>query len=302
MNALLEHLLSRPSTKEPISSLAELASRTETLTFASTVDRAAAAGFAADRLGYAFAGGYRAALARLIPDLTGSACLCATEEGGAHPKFIRTALTQAEGGWRLTGKKAWVTLGTEAKELLVVATTGADPKGRNVLKLVRVPADRAGITLIAKDATPFAPEIPHAEAVFDAVVVSSAEILPGDGYELYLKPFRTIEDTHVLAAALGYVLSVARSGAWPRVLIEQIVCVLLVLREIGAADPSRAETHIALSGAFQLARRIFGEAEAHWATSADPEERARWERDKVLLDVAEKARTLRIEAAWARPR
>ncbi len=284
--ALLEHLLS--SSPAPH--------------FSSTVDQAASAGFNADRLGYAFAGGYRAALARLIPGLTSRACLCASEEGGAHPKLIRTTLTpesDGAGGWRLTGKKTWVTLGTEAEELLVIATTGADAQGRNVLRLARVPAHRAGVTLVAKEATPFAPEVPHAEAVFDSVALSANEILPGDGYERYLKPFRTIEDTHVLAATLGYLLSVARRAAWPRAVVEQTIGVLLSLREIGAAEPSRAETHLALSGAFQLARRIFAETDPLWA-SADPEESARWQRDKVLLEVAEKARALRIEAAWAR--
>ncbi|MEO6418209.1 MAG: acyl-CoA dehydrogenase family protein [Polyangiaceae bacterium] len=285
MNALLEHLLS--SSPAP--------------RFDSTVDQAASAGFMADRLGHAFAGGYRAALARLIPGLTSRACLCATEHGGAHPKFIRTTLTATDGGWRLTGKKTWVTLGTEAEELLVIATTGTDAQGRNMLRLARVPANRAGVTLVEKEATPFAPEIPHAEAMFDSVVLSAEEILAGDGYELYLKPFRTIEDTHVLAATLGYLLSVARRGAWPHAFVEQTLCVLLSLRELGAGDPARRETHLALSGVFQVARRILGEADVHW-TSADPEERARWERDRVLLEVAEKARTLRTEAAWARPR
>lgn len=286
MIALLEHLLSSSPAPQ----------------FSSTVDQATAAGFKADRLGYAFAGGYRAALVRLIPGLTARACLCATEQGGAHPKFIRTTLTPdggGAGGWRLTGKKAWVTLGTEAEELLVIATTGTDAQGRNMLRLARVPADRAGVSILAKEATPFAPEIPHAEAVFDSVALSTNEILAGDGYELYLKPFRTIEDTHVLAATLGYIFSVARRGAWPRAVIEQTIGVLLALREIGAADPSRSETHIALSGVFQLARRIFAETDPLW-TSVTPEERERWERDKVLLEVAEKARALRIEAAWAR--
>jgi hypothetical protein len=66
-----------------------------------SIDRAIAGGVRADRLGFAFAGGYAAALAALVPGLTGIAALCATEEGGAHPRAIHTRLEAN----RLTGKK-----------------------------------------------------------------------------------------------------------------------------------------------------------------------------------------------------
>ena len=39
----------------------------------------------------------------------------------------------------------------------------------------------------------FVPEISHAEVELDRVKVSDADVLPGDGYDDYLKPFRTIE-------------------------------------------------------------------------------------------------------------
>src|SRR5438094_653029 len=98
MIALVTHLLDPSPARAPIASLVEFAARVSALhRFDATIDRAAAAGFAADRLGYAFAGGYRAALARLVPAVTGSACLCATEAGGGHPRFIRTTLAPREG-------------------------------------------------------------------------------------------------------------------------------------------------------------------------------------------------------------
>jgi acyl-CoA dehydrogenase len=304
MIPLVAHLLDGSPARAPIASLADFASRIADLApggrFEGTIDRAAAAGFAADRLGYAFAGGYRAALARLVPAVTGNACLCATEPGGAQPRFIRTALTAlagADGAWRLTGTKTWVTLGTEADELLVVASIGVDAEGKNRLKVVRVPASRSGITLRAKEASPFAPEIPHAEASLTDVAVSAAEVLEGDGYDAYLKPFRTIEDAHVLAATLGYLVAVARANDWPRAFIEQAITTLVALREIGAADPSRRETHIALAGALAFVRRLVEGADAHWPRAGE-DERARWQRDRPLLEVAEKARGMRSEAAW----
>ena len=87
-----------------------------------TVERAAVGGLAACCVGWAFACGYEAALARLDPEATrdGSlAALCATEEGGGHPRAIRTTLTPSSGRYALTGRKAWVTLGAEAAVLLV---------------------------------------------------------------------------------------------------------------------------------------------------------------------------------------
>ena len=69
-------------------------------------DQALLGGFAADRLGYAFASGYQAALRALVPDLPPDrvASLCVTERGGASPRAITTLLTaRAEGGYRLDG-------------------------------------------------------------------------------------------------------------------------------------------------------------------------------------------------------
>src|ERR1700710_1780230 len=66
---------------------------TAALAAASTVDRAIAGGFAADRPAWAFASGYHEALQRLVPALGGArAALCASEDAGAHPGAIKTAL------------------------------------------------------------------------------------------------------------------------------------------------------------------------------------------------------------------
>ena len=182
-----------------------------------TLDRAALAGFAADRLGFAFVGGYGAALAQLVPSIAPRACLAATERGGAHPRAILTTLSEpdaATGARLLDGEKTWITLGTLATELLVVARLGGPREareGKGSLRVVRLPAARAGITLREGVATPFAPEVPHAEARFEGVSVAPEELLEGDGYDEYLKPFRTIEDVHVLGATLGYLVRVART-------------------------------------------------------------------------------------------
>lgn len=273
--------------------------------FVSSIDRAILAGFSADRIGYAFAGGYRAALSRLVPSIAHHACLAATEEGGGHPRAIRTTLrphpTVAE-AFVLDGKKLWVTLGTEADELLVVASTG-EADGRNTLRVVRVPAHREGVTLIPREPAPFAPEIPHSEAVFTHVQIAPNEVLPGDGYDAYLKPFRTLEDLHVLAGLVGYLVSMGRRHEWPNAALEELVMLALALRATLPLDPSKSETHVVLGGLFTRVHAFLANAEADGSMAKlSIEERDRFTRDRPLLMVAGRARGMRLEAAWRRLR
>jgi acyl-CoA dehydrogenase len=265
-----------------------------------TIDRATLGGLAASGVGWAFASGYEAALARLDPDGTKDgalAALCATEDGGGHPRAIRTTLTPngEVGSYALTGRKAWVTLGAEAEVLLVVATTGLDAQGRNRLRVARVPATRAGVRLEAGSVTPFAPEIGHARAVFEEVRVGDADLLPGDGYATVLKPFRTIEDAHVMAALLGWAIGVGRRSGWERAWLDEAVMLVVALRGIGAAPPSEPGTHVALAGALASTKRLLGAGA--WDRAAGPV-RAGWERDRPLLDIASNVRAARHEAAW----
>ncbi|MGD0527352.1 MAG: acyl-CoA dehydrogenase family protein [Polyangiaceae bacterium] len=266
-----------------------------------TIDRAALGGLAASGVGWAFACGYEAALARLDPIAASDAsltALCATEEGGGHPRAIRTALTprgDEAGGYTLTGRKSWVTLGVEAEVLLVVASLGLDAQGRNRLRVARVPSARDGVRLDPGGTTPFAPEIGHARAVFDAVAVDEGELLPGDGYTTVLKPFRTIEDAHVMAGILGWGIGVARRSAWERAWIDEAIALVVALGAIGAASPSDPGTHIALAGAIDATKRLLDAAA--W-DRVEPAVRAGWERDRPLLDVASTVRAARLEAAW----
>ena len=252
----------------------------------------------ADGVGWAFAAGYEAALTRLDPQgmrggVLGS--LCATEEGGGHPRAIRTTLTRREGAFVLSGRKSWVTLGDAAEVLLVVASLGADPRGRNRLRVARVPADRQGVTVSEAPPLPYVPEIAHAQATFDDVAIGESELLPGDGYDDGLKPFRTIEDIHVMAAVLGWAIGVGRANEWPRSWLDEALSLVMMFHATSDAPPLSPETHVVLAGAQSLARRLLDEAP--WAR-CDEGTRARWERDRPLLGVAKGVREARLEAAW----
>jgi alkylation response protein AidB-like acyl-CoA dehydrogenase len=263
-------------------------------------EAAALCGWAADRLGFAFAGGYHAALRRLLPELDAIAAtaLCATEEGGAHPRAIRAALARApDGAWTLSGHKRWVTLGGAASSLLVLGVAGEDACGRKDLRLARLDAAAPGVRVVPLPPTAFVPEIPHAEVHFDAARVEA--LLPGDGWERWVKPFRSVEDLHVYAAQLGYLLGVAQRARWPEATREALLAALAATHALSAEDPAAPALHVALAGLLDGSRRWLEELEPLWQ-AAEPAERARWERDRPLLAVAGRARAARRERAWQR--
>ncbi len=256
-------------------------------------------GFHADRLGFAFVAGYEAALFALVPELdrTRPVALCATEAGGGHPRAIRTRIEPAADGFRLFGEKTFVTLGDRASTLLVVATSGVGSEGKARLVVARVEASSAGLTLSTLPPLPFCPEVGHAKIALEDVWVRAEDVLAGDGYDRYLKPFRTVEDVHVHAAVLAHVLGVGARHGWPLALREEIASLLAALAAIAGSDPSAPETHAALAGTLRLARRLLDECEPRWAeVGADAGER--WKRDRALLAVAEKVRAARLESAW----
>jgi hypothetical protein len=247
-------------------------------------------------MGYAFAGGYSEALRALVPGLEGITALCATEQGGNHPRAIETTLTPDGDDFRLNGTKKWATVASEASALLVVASVGRDGD-KNRLRVVRVPVWADGVTLRDASAA-FVPEIPHSEVELVNVPVSARDVLPGDGYDDYLKPFRTVEDVHVHAALLGYLVGVARRHAFEPALVEALLVSAVATRGLAGADMKAATTHLALAGLLDQITRIVAEVERAWAAKPG-EEWTRWQRDRVLLQVASKARGARRERAWA---
>jgi len=259
-----------------------------------SIDRAAAGGFSMDRLGYAFVAGYRAALRAIDPSLS-RASLCATEEGGAHPRAIRTTLASRDGAFALDGTKTFATLASFADVLLVVASRGEGKDGRKSLQIARIPRTREGVTVADRAPLAFAPEVPHARVTFANVRVAPDEILEGDGYERVLKPFRTIEDLHVAASSVGYVVRLARGeGGEGRRVVERALAALAALRELSRA-PLGAPVHVALAGALGEAVAIARDVRLDRAPEIV---RARWQRDCPLLTVAQTVREMRLEAAW----
>src|SRR5262245_47959834 len=149
---------------------------------ASPAALAIAGGFAADRVAWAFASGYQAALRALLPELPHHtlAAFCVTEAEGNRPRHIRTTIApQPDGTLRIDGAKRWTTLGPASTQMLVVgalpALAGSTAPS---LRLARVPADTPGLVLQAMPPTRFVPEVPHAQVLMQDVRVAADAMLP----------------------------------------------------------------------------------------------------------------------------
>jgi hypothetical protein len=268
---------------------------------ADPIDRAVAGGFSSDRAGHAFVAGYQSALSSLFGDPLSAelGSFCATEKGGNRPRAIEATLENASGGRVLRGEKVWSSVATMAGVLFVVASAGVSAEsGRKDLRVVRVAVHERGVRIEPMPPAPFIPEIGHARIVFDAVAVADRDVLPGDGYERYVKAFRTVEDLHVHAALLGYAIGVARRLAMPRDVVEALCHAVVGTVALARRSPVAPETHIALAGALQENSRSLRDLELHWERIGG-DEWSRWQRDRAIIEVAAKVRDARLARAWS---
>ena len=304
--AALDHCLSAPTAVPPLDSVdqwwpgwAALAAQQS-----SPMAQALRGGFAADRVGWAFAAGYQSALRTLVPSLPvqALAAFCVTEEGGNRPRDIRTLITPgAGGGFTVSGAKRWTTLGPQGTLLLVTGRlAGAATDERPALKVALVRADQPGVTVVPMPETAFVPEVPHARIQLQDVAIEPSSLLPGDGYDTYVKPFRTLEDIHVTAAVLAYLLREARARGWPADLRERLAAGLSTLAMVAQSHRDAPTTHVALAGALHWAAALYDEAGALWATTPEDPASRRWLRDAPLFAVAAGARQQRAARAWER--
>jgi alkylation response protein AidB-like acyl-CoA dehydrogenase len=265
-------------------------------------ERAVLGGVEADRLAWAFASGYQAALRALDPSLPDDAiaALCVTEEGGNSPRAIRTTLTPHHEGFSLDGEKRWATLGPEGGLFLVIAREAGSGDERASLKAVKINAGTRGLCITTMTSTAFVPEVPHARIKLDGIEVPASAVMEGDAYVRYVKPFRTIEDIHVQAACIAYLVAEARRRDWPQAWLAQAILVLHQLEVLAGLDPLASETHVALGAALERSEKLIGEADRLWATQPNHAAAGRWIRDRPLFSIAAKARAQRLAAARAR--
>lgn len=261
--------------------------------FTEPFDRAVAAAFGADTVGWAFASAYVEALRGLFEGALDEAlvhALCVTEETGNSPKAIETTLE----GATLNGTKTFITMGTEANRLIVLAHRKHESESpRKDLVLVAIDARAPGVEMQELPAMPFVPEIPHARVTFRDAKSTPAELFVDNAWDDYVKPFRTVEDVFVFGAVLSWLLRLAR---WTHQveLVSRLTALIGSAREVSGLDPKSPATHLAFAGLDKLAQEA---VEMFDWTVVDEATRTSWERDRGLLRVAGKARAARLDLA-----
>lgn len=239
--------------------------------------------------GLAFLAGYQAALRALWPAAPWSlGALCVTENKSTRPADMATRLQ----GLHLSGRKDFVTA-AEAADWLLVAARCEEAGGPVRLALGVARNGAPGVRIEPLPALPLMPDIGHARLHLDH---ASCELLPGDGWDAYVKPFRSIEDVHVLSAVSAWLYGVGQDSAWPQALQLRLLGLLAGCAEVARQCPSAPASHVLLAGLFAQFAALRGEVDAAMA-SGPAEWAALWQRDRNLLEIARTARAKRLEKA-----
>jgi hypothetical protein len=149
------------------------------------------------------------------------------------------------------------------------------------------------------DPLPFVPEIEHGTVILTNVLVVNDRILPGDGYTCYVKPFRIIEEIHVMASLLGYLIRLAFQYSLGQSLIEQQLAMLVVAQSMAESDLESAQTHIIFAGFRHQLNRFISDLQP-CLTQLPAKVRENWLRDRSILKIAEQARIKRLANAWSK--
>lgn len=274
--------------------------RIDTDSFVTAVD----AGLVAGQLAFCFAGGYQAALRRMLPALPDNAfaALLLSEGKRQRPDELLTTLTPlGDGRYRLDGDKSYVTGGDAADPLLVVARHGVAPDGRVQTALVILPPTLPGISCVDRTDVGFLAALPHGRAKFAGVVVEAAMIARGDGWIDYARPFRTLEDVHVSAAVAAYLLVNSLRRGFPDALSAALFSCLVRLGDCAQRAATDPVGHLLLAGAERELQQAA--AQVNDLVAGQDDEFVRdWRANHLLVALAAPARMARLGKAMAQLR
>lgn len=241
--------------------------------------------------GLAFLVGYQAALRMLWPSAPLSlGALCATEQRSLRVADMQTRLRDL----RLSGRKDFVTAG-DAADWLLVAARSEEPGEVPRLNLAVVYPGEPGVRLEKLASMPLMPDIGHGRLFLDNAL---CELLAGDGWDAYVKPFRTLEDIYVLSAMTAWLFGVGQDSDWPQSLQLRLLALLTGCAEVSRQAPNNPAGHVLLGGLFAQFDGL--KAEVNQAlTDGPPEWAAMWQRDQAVMDLAAGARGKRLAKALA---
>lgn len=241
--------------------------------------------------GLAFLVGYQAALRMLWPSAPLSlGALCATEQRSLRVADMQTRLHDL----RLSGRKDFVTAGDAADWLLIAARSEA-PGDDPCLSLAVVYPDEPGVRVEKLAAIPLMPDVSHGRVFLENAL---CELLAGDGWDAYVKPFRTLEDIYVLSAMSAWLYGVGQDSDWPQALQLRLLALLAGCAEVSRQAPNNPCGHVLLGGLFAQFEGL--KAEINQALAEGPPQwAAMWQRDQAVMDLAAGARAKRLAKALA---
>ena len=144
-------------------------------------------------------------------------------------------------------------------------------------------------------ALPLMPEVGHARLHLDQAL---CERLAGDGWDAYVKPFRSLEDLYVLAALCAWLYGIGRTHGWSQTLMLRLLALLGGCAEGSRHSAESPLTHLLLGGLFaqfgelrEEINKALADSEGEWANL--------WMRDQGILDIASAARAKRLAKAWS---
>ncbi|KAB0505895.1 MULTISPECIES: acyl-CoA dehydrogenase middle domain-containing protein [Pseudomonas] len=241
--------------------------------------------------GLAFLVGYQAALRMLWPSAPLSlGALCATEQRSLRVADMQTRLRDL----RLNGRKDFVTAG-DAADWLLVAARSEEPGEAARLNLAVVYPGEPGVRLEKLAPMPLMPDIGHGRLFLDNAL---CELLAGDGWDAYVKPFRTLEDIYVLSAMTAWLYGVGQDSDWPQTLQLRLLALLAGCAEVSRQAPNNPVGHVLLGGLFAQFDGLKAEVNQALA-DGPPQWAAMWQRDQTVMDLAAGARGKRLAKALA---
>ncbi|MGO4000044.1 acyl-CoA dehydrogenase [Pseudomonas fluorescens] len=239
--------------------------------------------------GWAFLVGYQAALRMLWPSAPLSlGALCATEQRSLRPADLQTRLSDL----RLSGRKDFVTAGDAADWLLIAARSEEEGESPRLSLAVVYPGE-PGVRLEKLAPLPLMPDISHGRVFLEGAL---CELLAGDGWDAYVKPFRTLEDIYVLSAMSAWLYGVGQDNGWPQALQLQLLALLAGCAEVSRQPPSSSAGHVVLAGLFAQFDSLKVAIDQAFAAGS-PEWAALWQRDQAVLQLAAGARAKRLAKA-----
>jgi hypothetical protein len=151
------------------------------------------------------------------------------------------------------------------------------------------------VTLEPLPTLPLMPEVGHGRLLLEQ---ATCELLAGDGWDAYVKPFRSLEDLYVLTALTAWLYGVGQESAWPQDLRLQLLGLLAGCAEGSRQCADSVSCHLLLGGLFAQFQALRGAIDA--ALAAGPVHWAQiWQRDQGVMTLAAAAREKRLNKAWA---